>query len=63
MSFLVNICIMIFHIVAICVTMLELKDEGRSMSHWACQNLMSGKRAAGTARLRVSRDKFYLSLI
>jgi hypothetical protein len=38
-------------------TMLELKDEGRSTSHWACQNLMAGKRAAKT-RLRVSRDKY-----
>ena len=38
-------------------TMSELKDEGRSRSHRACQNLMAGKQAAMT-RLRVSRDKF-----
>jgi hypothetical protein len=39
------------------VIILELEDEGKSRSHWACQNLMSGKRAAKAQSPR-QQDKF-----
>jgi hypothetical protein len=40
---------------------LELRDEGKSMSHRACQNLMMGKTVEAT-RLLIKRDKFEFKL-
>jgi hypothetical protein len=43
------------------VIILELRDEGKNMFHWACKNLMTAKMVEVT-HLLVKRDKFEFKL-